>query len=206
MVLEAVPGLGAVDIGVMDGLYARDLARRLEVYSWHRKTHFAGIAGIGGSFHERRAARRAITGRLVDLAFVRYNAAHPGARRDLLPHTPRRSPTHVYNFNSTQGFVSPARLKALGLGLEYWQPAITDHYRFALSRSGIDGILCALNGPRQVETLALALDQGALNDEEERYLMDLARLDQGRTRLMNGVRGVLSPTAGASIFQLRLLT
>ena len=129
-------------------------------------------------------------GELPDPARVLHRAFHRSARRDLLPHATRRNPTRVYNFNSTQGFVSPARLKALGLGLEYWHPAITDHYRFALSRSGIDGILCALNGPRQVETLALALDQGALNDEEERYLMDLARLDQGRARLMNGVRGV----------------
>ena len=182
-VLEAVPHLRRIDVGVMGGVYTRDFASRLEVYRHHRRSRHAGIGAIGASFHERRAARAALASSLVDLAFVRYNAGHPGARTDLLPYRSRRNPTRVYNFTSTRGFVPPARMAALGLGPEYWRPAITDHYRFALMRPGIDGLLCALNGPREVRALAGAMEAGPLDRDEERFLVDLAALDQGRATL-----------------------
>ena len=41
-----------------------------------------------------------------------------------------------------------------------WQPRVTDHYRFALTRPELDDLLIALATPRQVDALAVALEEG----------------------------------------------
>jgi hypothetical protein len=40
------------------------------------------------------------------------------------------------------------------------QPRVTDHYRFALTRPELDGLLIALATPRQVDALAVAWKKG----------------------------------------------
>jgi aryl-alcohol dehydrogenase-like predicted oxidoreductase len=183
-VLQAVPRLGRIDVAVIGGAYERDFAARLPVYRHHRTTRHAGIAAIGASFHDRRAARTAIDGAAVDVAFIRYNASHPGAARDLFPHLRRRRRRPpIFNFTTTNGFVLPRRIAELGLGRDYWRPDVTDHYRFALSRPEIAGLLCSPATPGQIATLGRALERGPLTDEEQRYLTDLSLLDQGRARL-----------------------
>jgi hypothetical protein len=182
-VLDAIPGLGRIDVGVMGVVYAADFRTRLPIYRRHRQERHAGIAAIGGSFHDRHAARAAVSRGAIDIAFVRYNAAHPGARVDLLPHLrpPRAAP--VFNFSSTSGFVDRRRMTELGVGLEYWRPRIVDHYRFVLTRPEIAGVLCALGEPWEVASLERALTQGPLSAEEERFLIDLAALDAGHVAL-----------------------
>jgi len=120
----------------------------------------------------------------VPLAFVRYNPSHPGARLDLFPDLEQRGPTLIYNFKSTVGFVGSERYAELGLNEDYWQPSITDYYRFALTRPEIDGILCSPQTSLEVEALAAALEEGPLDEEEQEYLIDLALLDEGRASLI----------------------
>src|SRR5438876_2749870 len=105
---------------------------------------------------------------LVDLAFIRYKPTHTGARSDLFPDLTPPSPTLLYNFKNTLGFVRPERYPELGLNDDYWQPRITDYYRFALTRPEIDGLLCSPTTPREVEALAIALEAGPLDEEEEK--------------------------------------
>ena len=78
----------------------------------------------------------------------------------------------------------PERYAELGLNDDYWQPEITDYYRFALTRPEIDGLLCSPTTPREVEALSKALQAGPLDEEEEKYLIDLAALDEGSAVLM----------------------
>jgi aryl-alcohol dehydrogenase-like predicted oxidoreductase len=195
-VLDAVSQLRRIDVAVMGGVYAADFDTRLPIYTQHRQARHAGISAIGASFHDRHAARAAVAVAAVDIAFVRYNSAHPGARIDLFPAVRQRRTTPVFNFSSTSGFVARRRMTALGLGRDYWHPHITDHYRFALTRPEIDGVLCALGEPSEVTTLARALAKGPLTEEEDRYLMDLSSLAEGRTRLAS--RGPTAPARYAA--------
>jgi hypothetical protein len=176
--LEAVPGLKTIDVGIIGGAYAHEFLTRLGVYRELRKDGIYGLKALGTTFHDRQAALLAINHRLIELALIRYNPTHPGARFDIFPEL-LPSSTLVYNFKSTLGFLRPKRYAELGLPESYWRPEITDYYRFALTRPEIDGLLCSPTTPPQVEALTKALAAGPLDEEEEKYLTDLAQLDDG---------------------------
>lgn len=177
-VLEAVPRLTRLDVVSAGGAYGRDFQARLPVFQEHRRSAFCGARAIGASFHERSAAAIAIAQGLVDVAFIRYNAAHVGARKDLFPAVPAGRRTRVFNFKSTAAFVPSGRRKGLAVAAGKWRPDVTDHYRFALTRPEIDGILCSLASPEQVQALADALARGPLSTDEERALVRFAK-EQG---------------------------
>jgi hypothetical protein len=182
--LQAVPGLKFIDMAVIGGAYADEFLTRLGVYLAIRREGPVGFKALGTTFHERGAALLAINHHLVDLALIRYNPTHTGAKSDLFPDLTQPSPTLLYNFKSTLGFVRPERYAELGLNDDYWQPEITDYYRFALTRPEIDGLLCSPTTPREVKALSRALEAGPLDEEEEKYLIDLAALDEGSAVLM----------------------
>lgn len=171
--IDDLPGLGHLDVLTMGGVYGTDFGARLPVYEGHRERAFVGAKAIGASFHDRRVARSAVRARLVDLAFVRFNSGHPGARHDLFPKLPKRRPL-LFNFKSTDGWVDDARLTELGLASEAWHPTITDHYRYVLSQPALDGALLSLSEPAQVRALADALAQGPLDDAQQRWVERLS--------------------------------
>jgi hypothetical protein len=178
--LEAIPGLERLDVLIAGGAYALEFADRLPVYLDHRRHGYLGARAIGASFHDRAAALSAIQQESVDIALIRYNPDHSGARQDVFPHLPRQRSTLLFNFKSTFGFVPPRLLEEMGLrAAEYWHPEKTDYYRFALSRSEIDGVLMAPGTPQELDGLAAALARGPLTEEEETYLMDTALVARG---------------------------
>lgn len=174
-VVEALPGLDRIDVVTMGGVYPGEFEDRLPVYQQHRANHFVGCKAIGASFHDRKTAREAVNDELVDLAFVRFNAGHPGAQTDLFPHLSRQRDTRLFNFKTIDGWVPPRELAALGLDPRSWQPHPVDHYRFALSQPALDGVLAALSHPREVRQLADALSAGPMAEVDQRYLMTLAK-------------------------------
>ena len=182
-VVAAIPGVKRLDVTVAGGAYGYELHRRLPQYRLHVHSKHVGARATGVSFHDRLAARRAVKASSIDIAFVRYNASHPGARRDVYRHLPVRHRTLLYGFTNTFGFVPRRRIRALGLSSDFWQPVVTDHYRFALTPPQVNGVLCSLDTPRQVDALCRAVEQGSLDQEEERYLVDLAMLGEGRAVL-----------------------
>ncbi|NOU28065.1 MAG: hypothetical protein HOO96_09190 [Polyangiaceae bacterium] len=128
-------------------------------------------------------ARTAMEGALVDLCFVRYNAEHDGAARDVFPFAAAGGRPLLYCFKSTGGYVPDAALDAARLPREKWRPAVADHYRFVLSRAAVDGVLCTLASNAEVDALCSALDEGPMTEEEEQYVVGLAHLGAGRARL-----------------------
>jgi hypothetical protein len=183
--LEAVPRLERIDVLLAGGAYAGEFERRLPVYEEHRRERFLGNRAIGASFHDRGAAAAAVRAGRLDIAFMRYNAGHVGAGHDVFPRVPERPRPLLFNFKSTSGFVPPARMAELGLAApRYWQPAVTDHYRFALTRPQLDGLLIAQRTPAEVQQLAAALEQGPLTEEEESYLIDVASVARGDARVV----------------------
>lgn len=184
--VAAVPGLGTLDVLLAGGAYTQDFAARQPVYARHRAGGFLGNCAAGATFHDRTAAREAVRQGRVDVAFIRYNPGHAGARRDVFPHLSERPRPLLFGFKSTFGYVPPARMAELGLpSPEYWNPTITDHYRFALTRLEMDGLLIALRTPGEVAALARAMEQGPLTEEEEAYLMDVAGVARGEARVVS---------------------
>jgi len=187
--LDAVPGLGTIDIAIIGATHKADFLRRLHDLEEVRMEGCFGIKAIGATFHDRQAALLATNHGMVDISFVRYNPSHPGAGRDLLPRLHAGRSTLLYNFTSAWNYVSPARCRELKLADDYWRPRFTDYHRFAMTRPEIDGLLCAPGTPEEVRELARALEEGALDQEEEQYLIDLAALHEGRARLVpDGLR------------------
>jgi hypothetical protein len=168
-VVDAVPRLQRLDVLVAGGAYASDLGARLPIYRRHREQRFAGSTALGISFHDRPAAAAAIGAGEIDIAFIRYNPAHPGAQRDVFPLLPPVRHTRVFGFTSTA-----AHHAFSDLGDDIWIPDITDHYRFALSRVGLDGLLCSPTQPSHIADLAAAMASGPLSLEEEDHMIELA--------------------------------
>jgi hypothetical protein len=121
--------------------------------------------------HDRRAAVAAINAGTLDVAFVRYNSAHPGAQRDVFPLLEAARRTRVLGFTSTGGHHPVS-----GIDPDVWIPDITDHYRFALSQVGLDGLLCSPTEPRHVDELVAAMERGPLSLEEEEHMIELAAM------------------------------
>lgn len=183
-VIDAVPGLARLDLTIAGGAYGPDLIARLPQYRLHREGALPGVRATGASFHDRLAARDAVVGEQLDLAYVRYNAEHRGAEEDLFPAlaAPRRA--LVYAFKTTGGHLGEQARRGLGLTGDDWQPHLTDRYRFALARPELDGLLCALDEERHVAELDEALGRGPLDEEETQFLRDLGDLSAGRARLV----------------------
>lgn len=177
--LEALPELRRLDVLSMGGVYPADFSGRLPVYRRHRQTRFLGSAAVGASFHDRPTARLALEHALVDLAFIRFNASHPGAARDLFPFLPPRRSARLFGFKSMDGYVDPRRLDALGLDPQSWRPRPVDHYRLALSQARLDGVLVSFTHPREVRALSDALSEGPLDESAQSYLVTLSHADQG---------------------------
>jgi len=185
-VLEALPELRRIDLTVAGGAYGHEIAQRTKLYELHREQRFVGARATGVTFHDRKAARAQLDAGALDIAFVRYNPLHPGARHDLFPHVAPRGAgrrTLLYNFKSTMGHASDAQWARLGVGADYWRPHITDYYRFALAQPALDGILCSFPAPFAVDELVCALDKGALDDDDQQYLLDLGELGRGEATL-----------------------
>jgi len=180
-VVASVPGLERLEVTIAGGSYRGDFAPRAEQYALHRRR---GVRAFGTSFHDRDMAAEALRDDRVDIGFIRYNALHRGAESDLFSQLPRGRRSLLYNFTSTSGFIPPERYAALGLSADHWQPTITDHYRFVLARSEIDGLLCAPKTPAEIEELGRVLERGPLTDEEMDYIRDLSDLARGEVRLV----------------------
>lgn len=173
--VQAVPGLDRVDVAVAGGAYGHELLHRYRIFERLRKERHVGTMAIGASFHDRQAAAAATNHGLFDISYARYNTVHTGARVDLFPYLTRPTSTLLYNFTSTRGYVSDEDWATFGLPDFGWRPTFTDHYRFALSRPELNGLLASFGEAAHIEAMAHALEQGPLTEDEERQMIDLGR-------------------------------
>lgn len=129
---------------------------------------------LGVSIHDRMRAGRLAEESILDLLMIRYNAAHPGAERDIFPYLAGRSPTVVaYTATAWRKLLRRPR------GWTGRVPTAAQCYRFCLSSPHVDIVL---SGPRTAaelrENLA-AVDAGPLSGEEMRFLREFGRAAHG---------------------------
>ena len=97
-VTNEIAGLERVDL-LIAGAVSSDQSfySRVEAMSRARAAGQHGARAIGATFHQRPLALVAQHYGMLDISFIRYNSAHPGASRDLFPYLSGRN---VPVFNS----------------------------------------------------------------------------------------------------------
>lgn len=132
------------------------------------------VKAVGISIHNRPRAGRLAEDSQLDLFMIRYNAAHPGAERDIFPHLEKRKPSLIaYTATSWGKLLKPPR------GWSGRAMTAGDCYRFCLSNPHVD---VALTGPanlQQLEENLAAVERGPLNDEELKWMRDYGQQVHG---------------------------
>ncbi|WP_437775104.1 aldo/keto reductase [Sorangium sp. So ce1097] len=132
------------------------------------------VRALGVSIHDRARAGGLAASSPLDLLMIRYNAAHPGAERDIFPHVQGGRP-------SVLAYTATAWRRLLKRPKGWGGPAMTagDCYRFQLSSPHVD---IALTGPKsraEVEANLDALAKGPLSAEEQTWMRDFGRAVHG---------------------------
>jgi aryl-alcohol dehydrogenase-like predicted oxidoreductase len=132
------------------------------------------VLALGASIHDRPRAGRLAEESILDLLMIRYNAAHPGAEREIFPHLARRRPAVV-------AYTATCWRKLLAAPRGWTGKAATagDCYRFCLSSPQVDVVL---TGPRTREELRenlAAVERGPLDVDELTFMRALGQAVHG---------------------------
>ena len=125
------------------------------------------VRGLGISIHNRKRAGRLAANSPLDLLMVRYNAAHPGAEQDILPHVdPERRAIVAYTATSWRRLLKRPRK---------WDGNVPDAatcYRFCLTNPTVSVVL---TGPKTVKQLQANLEgvsRGPLDADELKWMRE----------------------------------
>ena len=132
------------------------------------------VRALGVTTHDRPRAGRLADDSILDLLQIRYNAAHPGAERDVFPHLGRRRPALVaYTATCWRKLMRRPR------GWTGNVMSAGDCYRWVLASPNVDVVL---TGPRTAvelrDTLA-ALDRGPLADADLAWMREVGKAVHG---------------------------
>ncbi|QRN98796.1 aldo/keto reductase [Archangium violaceum] len=132
------------------------------------------VRALGVSIHDRPRAGRLAEDSPLDVLMIRYNAAHPGAERDIFPHLEKRKPA-IVAYTATDW----RKLLKRPSGWEGPVPTAGDCYRFCLSNPHVDVVL---NGPAslaQLDENLAALEKGPLSSEEMEWMRRFGQVVHG---------------------------
>jgi aryl-alcohol dehydrogenase-like predicted oxidoreductase len=132
------------------------------------------IRATGVSIHDRPRAAELSQDERLDLLMIRYNAAHPGAEREIFPRFSARRPD-VAAYTATDW----RKLLKRPSGWEGKVPDAGDCYRFALSSPHVDVVISGPGSREQMEANFDALARGPLTPDEDRWMRDLGRVVHG---------------------------
>jgi predicted aldo/keto reductase-like oxidoreductase len=122
---------------------------------------------VGMSCHDRHfAGRMAATGSL-DVLMIRYNAAHPGAEREIFPFLQPHDPG-VLGYTATRWSYLLRRPR--GWPRDAPVPTAGDCYRFVLSQPAVHVCLTAPRSGRELAENLSAIQKGPLSEEEQAFM------------------------------------
>jgi aryl-alcohol dehydrogenase-like predicted oxidoreductase len=132
------------------------------------------VRAIGVSIHDRpRAGTLAAEGTL-DQLMIRYNAAHPGAEREIFPHRRKDEPT-ILAYTATAW----RKLLKKPKGWDGQMMTGGDCYRFQLSSPHVDLALTGPSNRAQLEENLAALDKGPLSADEDKWMRAFGKAAHG---------------------------
>ena len=125
------------------------------------------VKTIGLSTHNRRFAGKLAADGAIDVAMIRYNAAHRGAEEDIFPYLETHDPGVVsYTATRWRYLLKPPK----NWPKEDQIPSAAMCYRFVLSNPHVDVCLTAPSNLAQFEENIGSLEQGPLSDEEMAFM------------------------------------
>jgi aryl-alcohol dehydrogenase-like predicted oxidoreductase len=132
------------------------------------------VRALGVSIHDRERAGRLAEDSPLDLLMIRYNAAHPGAEKDIFPHLEKRRPT-VVAYTAT----SWRKLLKRPSGWSGPVPTAGDCYRFCLSSPHVDLVLSGPATGAQLDENLASLQKGPLGADEMTWMREFGKVVHG---------------------------
>jgi len=121
---------------------------------------------LGISSHQRPLFRSFSDHGVYDVFHVRYNAAHPGAERDVFPYLPEDGPGIASFTNTRWGDLLQARHMPPGFD----PPSAVDCYRFVLSDPHVHVAICGPKNDREMNESLSLLEQGPMTPDESKRM------------------------------------
>jgi len=157
-----------------------DAARELQKRG---RTRFLGV-----STHTRSLVPHIASERDFDVVHFRYNAAHPGAEKDIFPHLPIANRPGLVAFTATSwgSLLGQANLfirivkGAHPLPQGERAPTVADCYRFVLTRPEVDVCLTGPADATRMDQALEALDRGPMSEEELAWMQRVGRAVAGK--------------------------
>jgi hypothetical protein len=175
-VVEAIAGLDRVDVLVAGAVPSLEsFQARLVSLQTARQAGHVGSRGIGATFHHRPCALRSLNDECLDIHYIRYNAIHAKAVNDFFPFVRPSRSSLLFSFKSTFPEIVREHGGWSDTDRDRFPSKITDYYRFVLSFRHLDGLLCRLSTPSEVEQLVRALDERPLATDELVRTLSLTR-------------------------------
>jgi aryl-alcohol dehydrogenase-like predicted oxidoreductase len=115
------------------------------------------------SSHHRPLIAQLASASDYDVLHFRYNAAHPGAERDIFPELPAKNLPGMVAYTATSwGQLLDPRKSPPGERV----PSAADCYRFVLTRSEVDVCMSGPKNAEQMEAALEALRRGPMDEDE----------------------------------------
>jgi predicted aldo/keto reductase-like oxidoreductase len=156
-----------------------DAARRLQERG---RVRFLGV-----STHKRRLVPLIAAGHDFDVVHFRYNAAHPGAEKDIFPLLPAADRPGMVSFTATSWghLLGNAPLQGLLPGTRRPPkservPTAADCYRYILTRPEVDVCLTGPVNAAQMEEALGALRLGPMSQDELAWMQRVGRAVTGK--------------------------
>jgi aryl-alcohol dehydrogenase-like predicted oxidoreductase len=132
------------------------------------------VRAVGVSIHDRPRAGRLAEDSIFDLLMIRYNAAHPGAERDIFPHLARRRPAVV-------AYTATSWRKLLRKPRAWAGRAMTpgECYRWVLASPHVDVVLCGPRSAAEWRADLAAVREGPLPEGDVAWMREFGRVVHG---------------------------
>jgi len=168
------------------GMWNKPVAPR--ILDAARRLKERGLARyLAVSTHKRALVPLLADGRDFDVVHFRYNAAHPGAEKDIFPHLPAANRPGLVSFTATSWgqLLGKASLQGFfngGHRLPKNEPAptATDCYRYVLTRPEVDVCLSGPADAAQMDQALEALRLGPMTEDELAWMQRVGRAVAGK--------------------------
>ena len=144
------------------------------------------VRRLAVSTHKRTLVPEIARGSDYDVVHFRYNAAHPGAERDIFPHLPAGDRPGLVSFTATSwgqliGNAS-GLMKFMGGSIPKGErtPTAGDCYRFVLTQPDVDVCLTGPATAQHVDEALEALRRGPMTAEELDWMRRVGRAVYGK--------------------------